>query len=131
MRDQEYPLWSCLTTLVRRTETEVETHYKEAHAVIRPIAEWCIGLLKMWICCLHRFGGALQYSSIPRGSRIMVVCYALHSLAQQQVDLLEEEEDQGDTAEQEEGARRMWRKRQRRSWKMEDRWCQGSSRTGR
>ena len=71
---------------------EAETCYNEAHVATRAIVERCIGLLKMRFRCLDRSGGALQYNPMI-SSRIVVVCCALHNLALQRGDLLEEEED--------------------------------------
>ena len=80
-------------TPVRRPQTEAETRSNEAHAATQSVVERCIGLLKIWFCCLDRSGGALQYDPV-HASRIIIVCCTLHNIVQQRGDQLEQEKEQ-------------------------------------
>ncbi|XP_067833268.1 putative nuclease HARBI1 [Heptranchias perlo] len=90
--DKGYPLQIWFMTPVRNPTNETQACYNESHMPTRCVIEQAIGVLKMCFRCLDRSGGTLQYSP-ARVSRMIVVCSALHNIAQQQG--LEVENDQG------------------------------------
>ncbi|XP_069077461.1 uncharacterized protein [Pleurodeles waltl] len=60
--------------------TESERQYNSAHKRTRNLIERTFGLLKARFRCLHRSGGALQYTPIT-AFKIVVACAILHNIA--------------------------------------------------
>ncbi|KAJ1127939.1 hypothetical protein NDU88_006332 [Pleurodeles waltl] len=59
---------------------ESERQYNSAHKRTRNLIERTFGLLKARFRCLHRSGGALQYTPIT-AFKIVVACAILHNIA--------------------------------------------------
>ncbi|XP_067899184.1 putative nuclease HARBI1 [Heterodontus francisci] len=80
--DNSYPLATWLLAPVRNPHIAAEERNNTCHGSTGVTIEQATGLLKMRFRCLDQSSGALQFSPV-RVSHIVVVCCALHNLAQQ------------------------------------------------
>ncbi|KAJ1187176.1 hypothetical protein NDU88_003955 [Pleurodeles waltl] len=60
--------------------TPAERRYNSAHRATRNVVERTFGLLKSRLRCIHKSGGALQYSP-DTTCRIVATCAILHNIA--------------------------------------------------
>ncbi|XP_072346022.1 putative nuclease HARBI1 isoform X3 [Scyliorhinus torazame] len=102
--DRSYPLQTWLMTPVKNPRTKAELQYNLSHSSTRATIKQTIGLLKMRFRCLDRSRGALKYDP-TKVSQIVVVCCALHNLAQQRGEVLNAEDmEEAHCSSDEEGA---------------------------
>ncbi|KAJ1106079.1 hypothetical protein NDU88_003482 [Pleurodeles waltl] len=78
--DSAYALRPWIMTPFLTPRTESERQYNSAHKRTRNLIERTFGLLKARFRCLHRSGGALQYTPIT-AFKIVVACAILHNIA--------------------------------------------------
>lgn len=65
-------------TPVENPETPAEELYNERHHGTRIVVEQCFVALKARFRCLHKSGGALQYSPL-KCAKITIACLLLHN----------------------------------------------------
>ncbi|XP_067885132.1 putative nuclease HARBI1 [Heterodontus francisci] len=100
--DRSYPLKAWLMTPVRIPRGHAEECFNESHVATRVTIEQMIGLLRMRFRCLDRSGGSLQY--VPaQASKVIVVCCALHNLAMERGDTIEEVQGNPEASSDEDG----------------------------
>ncbi|KAJ1100788.1 hypothetical protein NDU88_005863 [Pleurodeles waltl] len=78
--DSAYALRPWIMTPFLTPSNECERRYNNAHKRTRNLIERTFGLLKARFRCLHRSGGALQYTPIT-AFKIVVACAILHNIA--------------------------------------------------
>nr|XP_027220381.1 putative nuclease HARBI1 [Penaeus vannamei] len=77
--DSGYPLETCLMTPLAETRTAAEVRYNSSHARTRAVIEQTFGVLKSRFRCLHKSGGALQYTP-EKCAKIVACCMLLHNI---------------------------------------------------
>ena len=75
--DSGYPLEPYLMTPFANPSTR-EENYNRSHKKTRAIVEQCFGILKSRFRCLHKSGGALQYSPV-KCACVAISCFLLHN----------------------------------------------------
>ncbi|XP_042882922.1 putative nuclease HARBI1 [Penaeus japonicus] len=80
--DSGYPLETCLMTPLAEPTTPAERRYNSSHACTRAVIEKCFGVLKSRFRCLHKSGGALQYTP-EKCAKIVASCLFLHNVCVQ------------------------------------------------
>ncbi|KAJ1113668.1 hypothetical protein NDU88_001910, partial [Pleurodeles waltl] len=78
--------------------TPAERRYNSAHSAARNVVERTFGLLKRRFQCIHKSGGALQYSP-DTICRIVAKCAILHNIATTRglpVEISEPDSDEDD-----------------------------------
>ncbi|KAJ1173000.1 hypothetical protein NDU88_004842, partial [Pleurodeles waltl] len=96
--DSAYSVRTCMMTPYLNPTTPAERRYKAAHRATRNVMERTFGLLKSRFRCLHKSGGALQYSP-ETTCRIVTTCAILHNIATTRgipVEICDSESDEDD-----------------------------------
>ncbi|XP_067909363.1 putative nuclease HARBI1 [Heterodontus francisci] len=91
--DKGYPLQTWLLMPVSNSTSDAEERYNACHGLTRATIEQAISMLKMRFLCLDRSGGAQQHS-LERVVCITAVCCALHNIALQSGEALQDDERQ-------------------------------------
>ncbi|KAJ1192785.1 hypothetical protein NDU88_002091 [Pleurodeles waltl] len=98
--DSAYALRPWMLTPYLTPSNETERQYNSAYKRTRNIIERTFGLLKARFRCLHRSGGALQYTPIT-AFKIVVACAILHNIATRRGLPLTPEDPDSEDEEQE------------------------------
>ncbi|XP_069978519.1 putative nuclease HARBI1 [Penaeus vannamei] len=77
--DSGYPLETCLMTSLAETRTAAEVRYNSSHAHTRAVKEQTFEVLKSRFRCLHKSGGAHQYTP-EKCAKIVACCTLLHNI---------------------------------------------------
>ncbi|KAJ1147816.1 hypothetical protein NDU88_000671 [Pleurodeles waltl] len=78
--DSAYTVRTYMTTPYLNPATPAERRFDSAHRASRNVVERTFGLLKSRFRCIHKSGGALQYSP-ETTCKIVATCAILHNIA--------------------------------------------------